>query len=468
MFGKTLKGVVKAAQKSDKSKHHFEVTLRNCADLDNVDESSVVLVQIARGAKVVQSSKVRVVAPTDRLSGGINLLKKSLQPGSTGLLQATFDEACSLVCTLYASKKADTAFSEKAYKVSLLLAQDRRPPKELASAELNLAAFATMDPAGKKTDHTLHLMPRGLSKKGGKAAAGGYAGPQLGLEVHALFLKDVKVDDDEESLSSQQIGGGFSATPSSAGGERSEQDLGGFDEALVDEALRAVEGGSPGGSHARRDGSPAQQQSESELRLLREKEKALAASLETRKAAGSGGAAAARSTPDSAEAARLQAEVEALQSELRASQERQAALQTRWEAAAADARRDAEQAWAEARRAQGTIQEKEEALRTALSAADTAVAGAVAEAAKTAVTEARRSSAAGMGEAEAVAAAARADAESQQQRAAAAEAEAAAAREAKEAAAAAAAEAEAARAAAAAARAPTWARATRRSARPRG
>ena len=220
MFGKTLKGVVKAAQKSDKSKHHFEVTLRNCADLDNVDESSVVLVQIARGAKVVQSSKVRVVAPTDRLSGGINLLKKSLQPGSTGLLQATFDEACSLVCTLYASKKADTAFSEKAYKVSLLLAQDRRPPKELASAELNLAAFATMDPAGKKTDHTLHLMPRGLSKKGGKAAAGGYAGPQLGLEVHALFLKDVKVDDDEESLSSQQIGGGFSATPSSAGARR--------------------------------------------------------------------------------------------------------------------------------------------------------------------------------------------------------------------------------------------------------
>ena len=113
MFGKTLKGVVKAAQKSDKSKHHFEVTLRNCADLDNVDESSVVLVQIARGAKVVQSSKVRVVAPTDRLSGGINLLKKSLQPGSTGLLQATFDEACSLVCTLYASKKADTAFSRR-------------------------------------------------------------------------------------------------------------------------------------------------------------------------------------------------------------------------------------------------------------------------------------------------------------------------------------------------------------------
>ena len=214
MFGKTLKGVVKAAQKSDKSKHHFEVTLRNCADLDNVDESSVVLVQIARGAKVVQSSKVRVVAPTDRLSGGINLLKKSLQPGSTGLLQATFGEACSLVCTLYASKKADTAFSEKAYKVSLLLAQDRRPPKELASAELNLAAFATMDPAGKKTDHTLHLMPRGLSKKGGKAAGRrAPRGPQLGLEVHALFLKDVKVDDDEESLSSQQIGGGVCARP---------------------------------------------------------------------------------------------------------------------------------------------------------------------------------------------------------------------------------------------------------------
>ena len=104
---------------------------------------------------MVQSSKVRVVAPTDRLSGGINLLKKSLQPGSTGLLQATFDEACSLVCTLYASKKADTAFSEKAYK---RLPPPRAGPaaaeERLASAELNLAAFATMDPAAKKTDHT--------------------------------------------------------------------------------------------------------------------------------------------------------------------------------------------------------------------------------------------------------------------------------------------------------------------------
>ena len=169
----------------------------------------MVLVQIARGAKVVQSSKVRVVAPTDRLSGGINLLKKSLQPGSTGLLQATFDEACSLVCTLYASKKADTAFLGEGV-------QGEPPPRAgPAAAERSSRRPSSTSPPSRRWTRrgrrpiTRSPTPRGLSKKGGKAAAGGYAGPQLGLEVHALFLKDVKVDDDEESLSSQQIGGGF-------------------------------------------------------------------------------------------------------------------------------------------------------------------------------------------------------------------------------------------------------------------
>ena len=85
------------------------------------------------------------------------------------------DAPLSFVCTLYTSKKAGAAFAEKSFRLGLMLAQDRKPPRELAAAELNLATFATFEVASRSSDHELNLVPRG--RKGGEL------GPVLELEV---------------------------------------------------------------------------------------------------------------------------------------------------------------------------------------------------------------------------------------------------------------------------------------------
>ena len=197
------KAIAHKAEGREAFKFEFKLELAGVTGLDRVlkglDGSSM-FVQASRGAKVVVS-------------------KRATAAGNA----VTFDETLSFICTLYTSKKADTAFSEKSFRMGLMMAQDRRPPRELASAELNLATFATFEAAEKRfIGHELNLAPRG--RKGGEA------GPTLGLVVASTYLKELVVDEDEESISSYanvyRGSGASDAGSLSAGGE---QDLRGFE-----------------------------------------------------------------------------------------------------------------------------------------------------------------------------------------------------------------------------------------------
>lgn len=120
------------------------------------------------------------------------------------------------VCTLYASKKSEKAFSEKAFRVSLLLCTEggRKGQKttEIASADLDVSSFASTEQiTERRLNYTIVLAPRT-----GKASRGALASEADPVEVRTTiattFLKDLAVDPDEESMSS--------AVPSHASGAR--------------------------------------------------------------------------------------------------------------------------------------------------------------------------------------------------------------------------------------------------------
>ncbi len=282
------------------SKFQFELTVHGLKGLDH-SLAADLCVQIVRGPKVVVTGAASVAVGA-----------------------ASWEEAKTLVCTLHASKKSDVMFSEKTFGVKVLAMKRGVPKSELASAELNLASFATIDARSTTTEHTLLLTPKGAPKSAP-------SGPELSLTVTATFLKDLEVDPDEQSMSSQMpaLGAGPSGVRATEG-LASEQDLRGFEEAAaapsaaLDE-LRSVRQGLTEDIQRRRgEGLPP-------LRRT--------ASVEAGEAA--------------AERAQLQAGLDSLREELRATHTKQAEAEVAREAAVADlgrAQRLAAQAAAESER----------------------------------------------------------------------------------------------------------------------
>ena len=111
----------------EKSKFSFSVHVHGVAGLGSpasgMPEDASFVVQIARGPKVVTTQ----LAPCVR--GG-----------------ASWEESLDFVCTLYASKKETRPFSEKTFRLSLLLAYgSKKRQTEVAATELDVAAFASTD-----------------------------------------------------------------------------------------------------------------------------------------------------------------------------------------------------------------------------------------------------------------------------------------------------------------------------------
>ena len=102
------KAVLNKAEGRTAHKFQFELTLTKVGALDRVLkglDGSTLFVQATRGPKVVVSARATAAA---------NAVSWAGDDGATPL---------SFVCTLYTSKKAEAAFSEKKFRIGLMLAQ---------------------------------------------------------------------------------------------------------------------------------------------------------------------------------------------------------------------------------------------------------------------------------------------------------------------------------------------------------
>ena len=192
----------KAGQKNRECfKYQFRLESLSTTQLNSLDVSggTVVSIQVSRGAKVVTTAAVEATQG-----------------------RASWDQPLEFVCTLYASKKADRAFSEKEFKVILLTTGHGKRPREIASADLDVGVFGSIANQEAVYNHSFRLTPR--AKGQSKADA-----PELTLKLTATFLKDVDIDDDDQSISSMPHFGGAQSTPSVS--DSDQQDLGGFEDA---------------------------------------------------------------------------------------------------------------------------------------------------------------------------------------------------------------------------------------------
>ena len=177
------------------------------------------VLQIARGPKVVSTAPVAIA-----------------------MGKATWDAPLEFVCTLYSSKKETKAFSEKTFRISLLLLAERRRAAEIAATDIDVAEFSSADQglAERRVNYTFELKPfkAGKASKTGCALASDDASVELTSSVASIYLKDLDVDPDEESISSVLPVNRASALPDDASsdalGRRTtshhlEQDLRGFD-----------------------------------------------------------------------------------------------------------------------------------------------------------------------------------------------------------------------------------------------
>lgn len=180
----------------DAHKFQFEIYIGACAGIDLTRRDLVgrtFSVKVSRQAKIAMTH------------GAV--------PDEEGIVR--WDEVLGLGVTLYASKKGGQLFSEKAFRLVVLANPDGKRHKrhtEIASFEINLAAFASLDPAERITDEQLPLLPKATHAQW----------PELGLSIRAVFLRDADAAS-ENSLGPE----GF--TPA-AGGAAGEQDLSGFEQ----------------------------------------------------------------------------------------------------------------------------------------------------------------------------------------------------------------------------------------------
>ena len=162
-----------------------------------------------------------------QVARGTKLVSTDLAPIALG--RTAWDKPLEFICTLYASKKSDRAFSEKPFHVSLLLTSDRhKKPLEVASADVDVATFAADQMTERRVNFTLalHASRSGKASKAGALASDD--GVELTATIASTYLKDMAVDPDEESLSSVRPGDVAKSHRTSS--EMLEQDLRGFDD----------------------------------------------------------------------------------------------------------------------------------------------------------------------------------------------------------------------------------------------
>jgi len=201
---------------STRSSHKFSFVVHAgtasgfAAPAQGLPSGAQAVLQIARGPKVVASSPANIV-----------------------MGKATWDAPLEFVCTLYSSKKIDKAFSEKTFRVSLMMLAERRRTVEIAAEEVDVAAFADQGVVEHRVSHIFSLTPlkAGKAGKAGAVLASDTLPVKVVAQVSSVYLKDLDVDPDEESISSvtPRASGlpGFvpGSTPSRAA---LEQDLRGF------------------------------------------------------------------------------------------------------------------------------------------------------------------------------------------------------------------------------------------------
>jgi hypothetical protein len=220
----------KAGQKNrDCYKYQFCLEALCVSKLQSLDvpSGSSASIQVARGAKVVTT------VPAEVTQG-----------------QASWSQPLEFVATLYTSKKSDRAFSEKEFKVTVLIAVSGKRPREVASAELDIGAFGSLTTDESVYNHSLRLTPRARGLAKGVL-------PELSTKLTASFLSGM--DDDDKSISSMPVGRTQEPTPS-IGGDSDQQDLTGFDDAASDSGASdsSVCSGASEQRAARRDAAVAE------------------------------------------------------------------------------------------------------------------------------------------------------------------------------------------------------------------
>ena len=172
---------------STRSSHKFSFVVHAgtasgfAAPAQGLPSGAQAVLQIARGPKVVASS-----------------------PANIAMGKATWDAPLEFVCTLYSSKKIDKAFSEKTFRVSLMLLAERRRTVEIAAEEVDVAAFADQGVVEHRVSHIFSLTPlkAGKAGKAGAVLASDTLPVEVVAQVSSVYLKDLDVDPDEESISS--------------------------------------------------------------------------------------------------------------------------------------------------------------------------------------------------------------------------------------------------------------------------
>ena len=172
---------------STRSSHKFSFVVHAgtasgfAAPAQGLPSGAQAVLQIARGPKVVASS-----------------------PANIAMGKATWDAPLEFVCTLYSSKKIDKAFSEKTFRVSLMLLAERRRTVEIAAEEVDVTAFADQGVFEHRVSHIFRLTPlkAGKAGKAGAVLASDTLPVEVVAQVSSIYLKDLDVDPDEESISS--------------------------------------------------------------------------------------------------------------------------------------------------------------------------------------------------------------------------------------------------------------------------
>ena len=110
---------------------------------------------------------------------------------------------------LACSTQADKCFSEKTFRLSLMMQSARRRSVEVAATDIDVAQFAQFSFADqgateRRVNFTFSLLPvrAGKASKSWRALASEDAPVDVHTSVATLYLKDLAVDPDEESISS--------------------------------------------------------------------------------------------------------------------------------------------------------------------------------------------------------------------------------------------------------------------------
>ena len=201
------KAVAAKQQQRECFKFQYELTVHTLSGIDQSQGpagSVELVVQIMRGSKLVQTKAAAA-------AGG----------------SVSWEEQKTMVARCTRPRGRCPLLGEGLCGQDLEARQVRAETR--CAGEVNLAGFASVEAQDKTTSHTLLMAPhRGQKTLDATVPA------NLALTIKSTYLKDLEVDDDEQSMSSNMPALNLAAG-GTAGAERvpsmsSEQDLRGFDE----------------------------------------------------------------------------------------------------------------------------------------------------------------------------------------------------------------------------------------------